>query len=329
MTAPWISVIVPARNAASTLGACLTSIRDASAGTGPIELIVADNGSTDPTPAIAAAAGAIVLSLPGLPVSAVRNRAARQAGAPVLAFVDADHVLAREWFSRARRLFAEAGIAAAGAEYRTPDNATWVQRAYDRLRQHRPGTSDVTWLPSGNLAIRADVFHMIGGFDETLETCEDVDLCRRLAASDRRLVADDALGSVHYGDPRTLRALCTAEMWRGRDNLRVTLRPPINLRSTLSALQPLVTVTLLVAAALLTLVDWRHAPQYVIAAGAFIVLASLPRTLQMFVRASDRSPRALLQCGIVAIAFDLGRAAAIVLRATHATRATIAETRPS
>jgi hypothetical protein len=329
MTAPWISVIVPARNAASTLGACLTSIREASAGTGPIELVVADNGSTDPTAAVAAAAGATVISLPGLRVSAVRNRAARQAQAPVLAFVDADHVLGREWFTRARSLFAEPEIAAVGAEYVTPDHATWVQRTYDRLRQHRPGTSDVTWRPSGNLAIRAEVFQRIGGFDETLETCEDVDLCRRLTTSAGRLVADEALASVHHGDPRTLRAVCTGEMWRGRDNLRVTLRPPMNPRSALSALQPLVTVTLLAAAVLLTLVDWRRAPQYLIAAGAFIVIASLPRALQMAMRGSDRSPMALLQCVVVAIAFDLGRAAAIVLRATHATRATIAEAQSS
>ena len=63
-----------------------------------------------------------------------------------------------------------------------------------------------------------------------------------------RLVADEALASVHYGDPRTLRAVYAGEKWRGRDNLRVTLRPPMNLRSALSALQPLVTVAVLVAA---------------------------------------------------------------------------------
>jgi Glycosyl transferase family 2 len=329
MTAPWISVIVPARNAASTLAACLTSIRDASAATGAIELVVADNGSTDQTAAVAAAAGATVLSLPGLRVSAVRNQAARLAQAPLLAFIDADHVLGRDWFTVARRLLAEPRIAAIGAEYEAPRDGTWVQRAYDRLRQRRSGTADVTWLPSGNLAIRADVFKEIGGFDETLETCEDVDLCRRLTVAAGRLVADEALASVHYGDPRTLGAVFTGEMWRGRDNLRVTFRPPMNLRSTLSALQPLVTVALLVVAMLLMLVDWRHAPQFALAAGAFLLLASLPRTAQMAARGPDRSLPVLAQCLVVAIAFDLGRAAAIVLRATHATRATVAEARPS
>ena len=162
---------------------------------------------------------------------------------------------------RVRNAFADTSIVAAGAEYLAPDDATWVQRTYDRLRLHRPGRHDVTWLPSGNLAIRADVFQRIGGFDESLETCEDVDLCRRLVVTGR-LVADEALASVHYGDPRTLRAVYAGEKWRGRDNLRVTLRPPMNLRSALSALQPLVTVAVLVAAAFLMLVDWRHTLQY-------------------------------------------------------------------
>jgi hypothetical protein len=321
-------VIIPARNAGTTLEACLGSIREASAKTGPVELLVVDNGSTDATAAIAKRLGATVLSVPGLRVSAVRNRAAQTAQAPLLAFVDADHRVGPAWFEAVRNAFADTSIVAAGAEYLAPDDATWVQRTYDRLRLHRPGRYDVTWLPSGNLAIRADVFQRIGGFDESLETCEDVDLCRRLVVTGR-LVADEALASVHYGDPRTLRAVYAGEKWRGRDNLRVTLRPPMNLRSALSALQPLVTVAVLVAAAFLILVDWRRTLQYVMAAGAFDVLGSLPRALQMFVRGRRRSPLALVRCLVVAIAFDLGRAAAIVVRATHATRATVAEARSS
>ena len=327
MTTPWISVIVPARNAASTLGACLASIRAASVATGPIEVVVADNGSTDRTAAVASADGATVVSLPGLRVSAVRNRAARQARAPVLAFIDADHVLGKDWFTAVRRLMAEPQIAAVGAEYEAPGDGTWVQRTYDRLRQRRSGAVDVAWLPSGNLAIRADVFQQIGGFDESLETCEDVDLCRRLTLSAGRLVAADTLVSVHQGDPRTLRAVFAGEMWRGRDNLRVTFRTPVSLRSMLSAVQPLVTVVVVVTALLLMIGDWRHALRYASAAGAFVVLASLPRTVQMAARGRDRSIGALVQCLVVALAFDLGRAAAVVFRATHSTRSAVVEGR--
>ena len=40
----------------------------------------------------------------------------------------------------------------------------------------------VTWLGSGNMAVRRSAFEEVGGFDTTLETCEDVDLCRKLRA---------------------------------------------------------------------------------------------------------------------------------------------------
>jgi GT2 family glycosyltransferase len=325
MSTPWISVIVPARNAASTLSACLGAICEAGATAGPIELVVADNGSTDTTAAIAAAHGGTVLSLPDMRVSAVRNRAAQMAQAPLLAFIDADHVLGTGWFEAAGHIFADERIAAAGAEYVTPRDGTWVQRIYDRLRQHRSGAHDVTWLPSGNLAVRSDVFRQVGGFDEGLETCEDVDLCRRLAAAGGRLVADPGLVSVHLGDPRTLGAVYLGELWRGRDNLRVTLRSPRNLRSVLSALQPLATVIVLVAAIVLALADSSRALEWLLAGIGLVLLASIPRTLQMAMRGADRGPAALAQCVAVAVAFDLGRAAAIVARATHGTRAQASE----
>jgi GT2 family glycosyltransferase len=320
MSAPWISVIVPARNAASTLAACLGSIREAGATADAVELLVADNGSTDTTAAVAAVHGSSVLSLPDIRVSAVRNRAAQVARAPLLAFIDADHVLGTGWFEAARHIFADERIAAAGAEYLAPRDGTWVQRTYDRLRQHRTVSQDVRWLPSGNLLIRSDVFRQVGGFDEGLETCEDVDLSRRLAAAGSRLVADPRLVSVHLGDPRTLGAVCLGELWRGRDNLRVTLRPPRHLRSILSALQPLTTVIVLVAAIALALADSSRALQWLLAGIGLVLLASIPRILQMATRGADRGPGTLMRCIAVALAFDLGRAAAIVARATHGTR---------
>ncbi len=73
---------MPARNAAATLGACLTSISDASAATGPSRadrrrqrLDGCQRPRSPPPPARPS------LSLPGLRVSAVRNRAARQSRA--------------------------------------------------------------------------------------------------------------------------------------------------------------------------------------------------------------------------------------------------------
>lgn len=99
---------------------------------------------------------------------------------------------------------------------------------YDRLRRHQGGVRDTGWLPSGNLVVRTEVFRQLGGFDTSLETCEDVDLCQRLVAGGGRLMETDRMHSTHFGDPATLRALFFGELWRGRDNLKVSLRGPLD-----------------------------------------------------------------------------------------------------
>ena len=318
MTTPWISVIMPARNAAGVIGVCLESINAERRAFDESEVIVADNGSTDATPEIASAASARVVSLPGLRVSALRNRAASIARAPLLAFIDADHELGRGWCEAVRDLFADPGVGAAGAPCYAPPGGTWVQRAYDCLRRHDGRRRDVSWLGSGNLVIRADVFRQLGGFDEVLETCEDVDLCRRLVMTGKRLVEDPRLINIHHGDPRTLSGVFRGELWRGRDNLRVTFRPPLETRSVLSALQP--ATTLLAVGVLLGLAVVSGSPWWLLAAIAFVLAASVPRWLQMMSRAKTMAPRMWFDCAVVAIVFDLGRAAALVARASHESR---------
>ena len=47
---------------------------------------------------------------------------------------------------------------------------------------------DADWLGSGNLAVSRTAFELVGGFDTSLETCEDVDFCHRLRAKGQRVV---------------------------------------------------------------------------------------------------------------------------------------------
>ena len=136
-----------------------------------------------------------------------------------------------------------AGVAATGAPYVSPPAANWVQESYDNLRARPSSRQDVDWLGSGNLAVSRAPFERLGGFDRSLEACEDVDLCNRLRLAGHRIVADPALRSVHFGDPSTLRALFFGELWRGRDNARVTWRGPRTLRHLRSMLIPIATLT--------------------------------------------------------------------------------------
>lgn len=326
---PVLSFIIPVRNDAQRLRRCLESIR-VSVTAVPSEVIVADNGSTDQSADVARGAGARVLTLPDGRVAEVRNTAARAASGEFLAFVDADHELDRGWSVAAVQLLQDGSVTAVGAQYHAPADGTWVQHVYDLLRRHEPGCRDVDWLPSGNLVVRRVAFEGIGGFDGTLETCEDVDLCQRLKERGGRLVAADRLRSVHFGDPKTLGALFRGELWRGRDNLRVSLRGRLTLRSIPSLAMPLLTLMALaltagglaLAVGGLALAAGGLGGWPLAAAGAatFIALAAV-RAFSI-VRHAPGDGRAPLVARAMAVAlvYNLARALALVTRSGHDVR---------
>ncbi|MCC7009125.1 MAG: glycosyltransferase [Acidobacteria bacterium] len=319
MPAPAVSFVVPVRNDAERLARCLASIRAAAPAGVDVEIVVADNGSTDGSAEVARRAGATVLSLPGLRVAELRNRAAAIARGDLLGFVDADHEIVPGWIAAAIELLLPAARGGAGAPCRPPARATWVQRLYDRLRRHPRATAEpVEWLGSGNMAVRRRAFEEVGGFDATLETCEDVDLCRKLRARGYGLVSDPRLGNVHYGDPATLRQVFYGEVWRGRDNVRVSLRAPRTVRTLASAAIPVLgLIAILTAAAGLLLLGptagWRLAG---LSLTIPLVLVALRATVMLRTIWSADWPKALA----VAAAYEAGRAIAVVGRVSYRRR---------
>jgi polysaccharide deacetylase family protein (PEP-CTERM system associated) len=315
---PVVSFVVPVRDDAARLRLCLQSIAaNRHEGGATVEVVVADNGSEDESVRVARDSGARVLELPGLRVSTLRNRAAQFARGKILIFCDADNLVSADWVRVGMELLSDSAVAGVGAPYDPPSPPTWVQRCYDAMRDHRPGTRLVRWLGSGNMAVRSSVFLEVGGFDEALETCEDVDLCRRLRSSGYRLLSDDRLRNVHLGDPATLRELFRSELWRGRDNLRVSLRGGLTTADVPGIAVPLIDLALLGLSAIgvasaagggLLLVGS--------AVGAFAALAALRAgRIVMHDRGSGllRAPQALA----FACTYDLARALALVARWRH------------
>ena len=321
MTRPVISFIVPVRNDAGHLRRCLGAIR-ASSRALPVEMIVIDNGSTDESVEVARTAGARTMVMPGRRVADLRNAAAGLAAADLLAFVDADHEIDPDWSRAAVEVLQDPSVSAVGSQYRAPAEGTWVQRMYDRLRRHEPGCRPVEWLPSGNLVVRKSAFERVGGFDTSLETCEDVDFCQRLVAAGGRLIATDRLRSVHRGDPKTLKALFLGELWRGRDNLRVSLRRPLKLAALPSIAIPVVNLFAL-SATLLGLATIAYGGAVLVATGiAAFALLTVVRAGSLLWQTEPLTPNTMrvVQALAVAGAYDSARALALVVRAGHQAR---------
>ena len=314
-----VSFIVPVRNDAARLDLCLRSIRRNGQARDQIEIIVVDNGSVDESAAVARRHGARVLVVGQGSVARLRNEGARQASGEMLAFVDADNEIADGWVEAAVDCLQMPEVGAAGALYEAPPDGTWVQRAYGYLRGTPRDRREVIWLGSGNLAVIRAAFERLGGFDTSLDTCEDVDFCHRLRTHGLRVISDARLKSIHHGDPRTLGEVLTSERWRGRDNLRVTFRRPISWASVPSAIVPLVQTMFIGLAAIGLIVAASNIP-----VGASLMLAALAgfgaatalRVVRALMRGRDRGV-GLAPAFVVAAVLDIGRALALLSKAPH------------
>jgi GT2 family glycosyltransferase len=308
-----VSFVIPVRNDARRLDVCLTSIRRNESGLGRIEIVVVDNGSEDDSAEVAARHGAHVLSFPGARVSMLRNEGVARTGGAAIAFVDADHAIVSGWVSAALARLEQTNVGAVGAPYHAPPNGTWVQRVYDLFRVHGDRPVEASWLGSGNLVVRREAFEAVGGFDGNLEACEDVDFCCRLRRAGFRIVNDPALVSVHFGDPETLRGLFNSELWRARDNLRVTLRSERSWQSFVSLAIPFANLTALVVVLVGAIVSsWLAAMAGVT---AVIVLAVLRAALM--VRGRRLTLRLAAQAWTVALVYHGARALALVWPGKH------------
>jgi hypothetical protein len=125
--------------------------------------------------------------------------------------------------------------------------------------------------------------------------------------------------STHLGDPATLGALFFGELWRGRDNLRASLRS-LTLRGVPSLAIPLVNLGLLIAAVLALAVAGAGGLPVAAAAGLGIAAFAALRASVMVSRLRPRSLAGSVQALAVAATYDLARALAPVWPTAHAAR---------
>jgi hypothetical protein len=197
-----VSVIIPIRNAASTLDACLRAL--ASGSVRPLEVLVADDRSTDDGPARAAAAGARVIRSRGVGPAAARNTAAAEARGEVLLFLDADVLVRPDTIERVlRRLTADPDVAAVFGSYDASPAAPNFFSQYRNLLHHFTHQRSREWSGSfwaGCGAVRAAAFRGVGGFDERRyprASIEDIELGGRLGRAGCRILLDKSLQVTH------------------------------------------------------------------------------------------------------------------------------------
>ena len=198
--APKASVIVPAYNAASTLGECVASLRTLNYP--DYETIVVDDGSTDSTAQIAEQAGVQTIRLEHRGLAAARNAGVEAASGEIVAFIDADARADRDWLYHLIETITRRDAAAASGPNFAPTPASTRAAAMAVApglpREVRAGDADLAQLCGCNMALSKAALMKIGGFDPAFTTAgDDVDLSWRLTASGETLAYAPGAVVIH------------------------------------------------------------------------------------------------------------------------------------
>ena len=222
-----ISIIIPAFNEEKMIGRCLESLANMAFARERFEVLLVDNGSRDNTLAIAGSfrdrLNLKILQKTNVRISALRNLGARAAAGDILAFLDADCLAPGDWLDRILELARANASGVLGAHYLLPENSSWVGRTWHRY-QEAPKSGEVSHVPAGDLIVRREDFLRLGGFDETIQTNEDYELCERARKQGMPVQAFPQIGVVHLGTAQSLRVFFRKQAWHGTHVIKVFLR---------------------------------------------------------------------------------------------------------
>ncbi len=185
---PLVSVVVPFHESEGHIAACAESLLGQVEVGGPFEIIFVDNASPD-------ASARVLERYPGLVVLredtpgayAARNTGIRRAAAPVIAFTDADCVVARDWLRSALRAMEDPEVGVLLGRCRYPAEASLALRALGAYEDAKAeyvlglGASPHLFAYANNMAVRAAVFEEIGLFEEW-KRAGDSELVHRLVS---------------------------------------------------------------------------------------------------------------------------------------------------
>lgn len=199
--APLVSVIIPVWNRAAELAECLRALerqtfRD-------FEVIVADNGSTDDSVAVARGFGAVVVVQRRPGSYAARNLALSYARGQYVAFTDSDCRAHPRWLERALEAAKSSSDGAVIAGHVALDGEDEsLCAAFERLFAfNQKSNVNNKAVATANWFSPIEIVRDAGGFRPDLKSGGDYELARRLAESGVSLTYDPEV--IVFHPPRT------------------------------------------------------------------------------------------------------------------------------
>ena len=185
---PACSVVVPTRNRADQLRACLSGLSALDYPREKLQVIVVDDGGRDVDET---ALDALVVRTDGLGPAGARNAGVAQADGELLAFVDDDCVPRPDWLTLLVDRRAEAPDHAVGGRTVNALSESLCAEAAQLVIDvgyTQNSAPERRWFTTNNLLVPADGFRALGGFDASYRTAEDRDFCARWLESGRGML---------------------------------------------------------------------------------------------------------------------------------------------
>ena len=199
---PLVSIIIPAKDGASTLDACLRSIKRSYYKN--YEVIVVDDHSSDGTVDIAKHFQCSVLQPEeGTGANAARNFGAQQARGDVFMFLDSDIVISRETILGVVETLEEEYIDAVVGIYTAKHRHETFVSQYKNLwvrYSYIKSPAAIDWLFGAISGIKRKAFEKLGGFNTELLARyghDDIELGKRFARANLNIVLNMEIEVEH------------------------------------------------------------------------------------------------------------------------------------
>lgn len=192
-SSPLVSVVIPVKNGAQYLDACLRSITRSRYP--HVELIVVNDHSEDASVQIAEQYKCIILHAAGeTGANHARNLGAQAAHGDILIFVDADIILERDAIMAIVELLQEDGHDAVVGLYTTKHRHESFVSQYKNLwvrYSYLKSPPAIDWMFGAISGIKRKAFEALGGFDANLMSIhgnDDIEFGKRLALNKLNIV---------------------------------------------------------------------------------------------------------------------------------------------
>lgn len=223
------TVIVPTRNRPAALERCLTSLAALRYPGDRYSVVVINDGGEDPSPVVDRLADRLTISLitqSHAGPAAARNTGVARSSSEALAFIDDDCVADAGWLSAfSSSLQAVSGGVIGGRVVNLLDGNIYARTSQSLIGHvyhyyHEERRGPLRFFTTNNLAVSAQTFAAVGGFDDRFVfACEDRDWSDRAMFAGFELLYEQA-AIVHHAHDLSLLGLLRQHRKYGQGAVR-------------------------------------------------------------------------------------------------------------